>query len=59
MRRNLRCPECGTLLEENERDDIEIDMCPNCKGIWLDRGELEKLANKDEKFRHIVRYIMD
>jgi Zn-finger nucleic acid-binding protein len=55
----MTCPKCGTRLKEIEKDDIEIEMCPNCKGIWLDRGELEKIANKDEKFRHIVRYIMD
>jgi len=57
MKKNLKCPVCGTTLDEIERDGVIIDRCPNCLGIWLDRGELDKLVNKDEKFRHIVRHI--
>jgi len=37
------CPVCGERLREIQRSGIEIDVCPGCKGIWLDRGELEKL----------------
>jgi Zn-finger nucleic acid-binding protein len=37
------CPGCGSTLVRVERQGIEIDRCPNCRGIWLDRGELEKL----------------
>jgi Zn-finger nucleic acid-binding protein len=37
------CPVCGDKLRAIERSGIEIDICPGCKGIWLDRGELEKL----------------
>ena len=51
------CPNCGTKLIEFERDDVEIDRCPDCLGIWLDKGELDKLVAKDGKFRHIVRHI--
>ena len=37
------CPRDGTKLVEVERDDVMIDACPTCRGIWLDRGELEKI----------------
>jgi uncharacterized protein len=40
----LKCPVCpdATLLM-SERQGVEIDYCPNCRGVWLDRGELDKL----------------
>lgn len=37
----LRCD--GTALEERVREGVVIDVCPRCRGVWLDRGELEKL----------------
>jgi Zn-finger nucleic acid-binding protein len=37
------CPRDGARLVEVERDGVMIDACPTCRGIWLDRGELEKL----------------
>jgi len=40
----MNCPVCdGARLREVEKDGILIDVCPSCKGVWLDRGELEKL----------------
>jgi Zn-finger nucleic acid-binding protein len=39
----MQCPVCDTPLRVIERSGIEIDICPGCKGIWLDRGELEKI----------------
>ena len=42
--RQLTCPDCGnTPLITRFRTTIEIDQCPLCQGIWLDRGELDKL----------------
>ncbi len=39
-----KCPVCkDASLEVRHRNDIEIDYCPGCRGIWLDRGELEKI----------------
>jgi uncharacterized protein len=39
----MNCPRCsGTVLAERERDGILVDVCPTCRGVWLDRGELEK-----------------
>jgi Zn-finger nucleic acid-binding protein len=37
------CPACGATLVNLDRDGILIDRCPECRGVWLDRGELEKL----------------
>jgi len=43
----MKCPQCkDTALVMSERQGIEIDYCPNCRGIWLDRGELDKLIEK-------------
>lgn len=41
----MMCPRCETMsLEERDRDGILVDACRQCRGIWLDRGELEKLV---------------
>lgn len=43
----MRCPICTTSsLVMTERQGIEIDYCPSCRGIWLDRGELDKILEK-------------
>ncbi|MGE3303289.1 MAG: zf-TFIIB domain-containing protein [Hyphomonadaceae bacterium] len=39
----ILCPNCNTSMQEVRRDEVAIDMCPACRGVWLDRGELEKL----------------
>ncbi len=43
------CPVCGDKLRTIDRSGIEIDICPSCKGIWLDRGELDKLLDIETK----------
>ena len=45
------CPRCGVGLAMSERQGIEIDYCPQCRGVWLDRGELDKLAERAEVAR--------
>lgn len=40
------CPHCKVDLVMSERQGIEIDYCPKCRGIWLDRGELDKIIEK-------------
>jgi uncharacterized protein len=42
----MLCPVCKTQLTMSERQGIEIDYCPNCRGVWLDRGELDKLIER-------------
>lgn len=44
----MKCPKCGESLKERSFQKIEIDQCTGCGGIWLDAGELELVANKDE-----------
>jgi hypothetical protein len=40
----MRCPTDDTTLQLAERSGIEIDFCPQCRGVWLDRGELDKIV---------------
>ena len=42
----MNCPIDGTELRITERQGIEIDYCPQCRGIWLDRGELDKIIER-------------
>lgn len=43
------CPSCGETLLMTERLSVQIDYCPKCRGIWLDRGELEKIIDRVEQ----------
>ena len=42
----MPCPIDGTTLVMSERQGIEIDYCPSCRGVWLDRGELDKIIER-------------
>jgi Zn-finger nucleic acid-binding protein len=42
----MACPVCRTALTMSERQGIEIDYCPTCRGVWLDRGELDKIVER-------------
>ncbi len=42
----MKCPNCQTTLLITDKKGIEIDYCPDCRGIWLDRGELEKIMER-------------
>lgn len=42
----MNCPIDGTALVMSERSGIEIDYCPQCRGVWLDRGELDKIVER-------------
>ncbi|MFZ5510016.1 MAG: zf-TFIIB domain-containing protein [Pseudomonadota bacterium] len=43
----MQCPVCKTVnLMMTERQGIEIDYCPQCRGVWLDRGELDKIIDR-------------
>lgn len=44
----MNCPIDNTPLAITERQGVEIDYCPQCRGIWLDRGELDKIIEKAE-----------
>ena len=42
----MNCPIDDTPLAMSERQGIEIDYCPTCRGVWLDRGELDKIIER-------------
>lgn len=42
----MNCPTCNVTLLISNREGIEIDYCPQCRGIWLDRGELDKIIER-------------
>lgn len=47
----MKCPVCKDVtLLMSEKKGVEIDYCPECRGIWLDRGELDKLLEKEETY---------
>ncbi|MGL4552674.1 MAG: zf-TFIIB domain-containing protein, partial [Gemmataceae bacterium] len=47
----MNCPVCAVTLNVLHREGIEIDMCPRCRGVWLDRGELEKILERSSHDR--------
>jgi Zn-finger nucleic acid-binding protein len=46
----MKCPRCGVDLAISDRQGIEIDFCPQCRGVWLDRGELDKITERASRF---------
>jgi Zn-finger nucleic acid-binding protein len=42
----MNCPVCSETLKMSERQGVEIDFCPKCRGVWLDRGELDKILER-------------
>ena len=42
----MPCPVCQVSLVMSERQGVEIDYCPQCRGVWLDRGELDKILER-------------
>lgn len=46
----MQCPVCkDTQLTMSTRENVEIDYCPQCRGVWLDRGELDKIIERSER----------
>jgi uncharacterized protein len=43
----MRCPACGGELVEIERSGVRIDACRSCRGVWLDRGELDGILERE------------
>ncbi len=42
----MQCPSCDSELKISDRQGVEIDYCPKCRGVWLDRGELDKIIER-------------
>jgi uncharacterized C2H2 Zn-finger protein len=53
----MRCPRCGASLEERRHHHMKIDVCPECGGTWLDKGELQMLEHVDRS--NLRRFIGD
>ena len=47
----MECPVCHVALQLTERQGVEIDYCPQCRGVWLDRGEIDKLIERSESYQ--------
>lgn len=45
----MRCPKCGTKLDTITHHEVTVEECPSCQGMWLDRGELEILAQRENE----------
>ena len=43
---SMLCPVCQVKLVMSDRQGVEIDYCPDCRGVWLDRGELDKIIER-------------
>lgn len=52
----MNCPTDGSTLVMSERSGVEIDYCPQCRGVWLDRGELDKIVERSGAVRSDSRY---
>ncbi|MCM0083817.1 zf-TFIIB domain-containing protein [Geomonas sp. Red32] len=47
----MKCPVCtGIDLKIADRNGVEIDYCPECRGVWLDRGELDKILERSQSY---------
>ncbi|MFF5384199.1 zf-TFIIB domain-containing protein [Pedobacter suwonensis] len=46
----MKCPHCNETLVMSERQGVEIDYCPNCRGVWLDKGELDKIIERTSDY---------
>ena len=54
----MQCPVDNTTLVMSERSGVEIDYCPTCRGVWLDRGELDKILDRaagEQPEAHVTR----
>ena len=47
----MRCPNDGETLVMTERQGVEIDYCPKCRGVWLDKGELDKIIERSAEIQ--------
>lgn len=53
----MKCPVCNTVdLTMADRQGIEIDYCPQCRGVWLDRGELDKIIERSMNVSSVKNY---
>jgi Zn-finger nucleic acid-binding protein len=51
--RTVKCPMCQSPMDLRDKHGVEIDLCPRCRGIWLDRGELDRIIERSGRFLEI------
>jgi Zn-finger nucleic acid-binding protein len=51
----MMCPNCDAELKLSDRQGVEIDYCPKCRGVWLDRGELDKIIERSGSYSNAPR----
>jgi uncharacterized protein len=56
--RILQCPNCSAEMQLMQKYEVDIDYCPRCKGVWLNRGEIDKIANIQNRYEdaHYQKY---
>lgn len=55
----MKCPKCGADLRETDHRHVKVDVCPECKGMWLDAGELEMIEHvKDNNVGGFLRDLL-
>ncbi len=47
----MKCPNCNETLVMADRQGVEIDYCPKCRGVWLDKGELDKIIERSSQIQ--------
>lgn len=46
----MNCPKCQSKLLITDRQGVEVDFCPDCRGVWLDRGEIDKIIERESQY---------
>ncbi len=57
----MHCPKCGQKLATEKYGEVEVDVCPSCKGMWLDAQELEQIIHKTKittQFRSFLKSVL-
>jgi len=55
----MKCPKCGADLVERDMNNVKVDQCTECEGVWLDKGEMEMVLHTEESgFSRVVRDLL-
>ena len=49
----VQCPQCRSEMVTQRRHGVEVDLCPFCRGVWLDRGELDQIVERSSRYTEI------
>jgi len=56
---HMKCPKCGSDLEETDYHHVKVDVCPSCRGMWLDAGEVQMIRQvKDSRFSDFLQDLL-